>query len=130
MTSFVVSENADSMASLYAENARLYPADEPLVEGREAIRAKYVEWFGMGTAEFTHQRIGILVNGPVAIERMKWSMTISPNPGGPPFEPMTMVGKGVLVWQKMGDQWLIVDDIGNNDAPMMPPAAGTVGQGQ
>jgi ketosteroid isomerase-like protein len=124
MESFATSENADSLASLYAENARLYPSDEPLVEGREAIRAKYAQWFGMASAEFTHERMGILVNGPVAIERVKWSMTLTAKPGGPPMPPMTLVGKGVVVWQRIGDQWLILDDIGNNDAPMTPPAGG------
>jgi ketosteroid isomerase-like protein len=122
MMSFVASENADSLASLYAENARLYPQDEPIVEGREAIRAKYVSWFGMGTAEIDSERLGLTVNGPIAIERMKWTMTITAEPGGPPMEPLTMVGKGVVVWRKIGNQWLIMDDVGNNDAPMVPPA--------
>jgi ketosteroid isomerase-like protein len=124
MLSFVASENADSMASLYAENAKLYPADEPLVEGREAIRAKYVEWFGMGTAEFQNRRLGLTVNGPIAVERVTWSMKITGEPGGPVFE-MTNTGKSVVVWQKVGDQWLILDDIGNNDKPMVPLAGGS-----
>ena len=124
MMSFVASENADSMASLYTENARMYPADEPLVEGREAIRAKYVEWFGMGTAEFQSRRLGLTVNGPFAIERVAWSMKITGEPGGPAFE-MTGTGKSVVVWQKIGDQWLILDDIGNNDKPMAPPSGGS-----
>jgi ketosteroid isomerase-like protein len=124
MMSFVTSENADSMASMYAENARLYPSDEPLVEGREAIRAKYAEWFGMGTAEFQNRRLGLTVSGPFAIERNTWSMKITGEPGGPAFE-MTGTGKSVVVWQKIGDQWLILDDIGNNDKPMTPPAGGS-----
>jgi ketosteroid isomerase-like protein len=125
MQEFVAAENADSLAAMYAEDARLYPSDEPLVEGRDAIRAKYVEWFGMGTAEIDAERLGLVVSGPVAIERMKWSMTITANPGDPPMPPMTMVGKGVVVWRKIGDRWMIVDDIGNNDAPMTPPGGQT-----
>jgi ketosteroid isomerase-like protein len=125
MKGFVATENADSLAALYAEDARMYPQDEPIVVGRDAIRAKYIEWFGMGTADIRSERLGILVNGPVAVERMTWTMTITAEPGGPPMEPMTMIGKGVVVWRKIGDQWLIVDDIGNNDAPMAAPGSGS-----
>jgi hypothetical protein len=37
---------------------------------------------------------------------------------------MVSEGKGIVVWQKVGDQWLIVDDIGNSDAPMTTPGGG------
>jgi len=113
------------MASLYAENARLYPEAEPLVEGRDAIRAKYAEWFGMGTAEFQHRRLGLTVDGPLAIERVAWSMKITGEPGGPPMEPMEGTGKSVIVWRKVGDTWLIEDDIGNMDHPLAPPGGGS-----
>jgi ketosteroid isomerase-like protein len=121
MNSFVTTENADSMAAMYAPEGRLYPEGEPLVEGRDTIRAKYAEWFGMGTAQIETRRLGLTVNGTLAVERTAWTMTITGEPGGPPMEPMVSQGKSVIVWQKVGDQWLILDDIGNSDAPMMPP---------
>jgi ketosteroid isomerase-like protein len=121
MASFVPTESADSLASMYATDARLYPEGEPLVEGRDAIRAKYAEWFAMGTAQIETRRLGLTVNGTLAVERIAWTMTITAEPGAPPMEPMVSNGKGVIVWQRIGDQWLIVDDIGNSDAPMAPP---------
>jgi len=124
MMSFVPIENPDSIASLYASDGRLYPEAEPLVEGREAIRAKYAEWFGMGTAQIESRRLGLTVSGSIAVERTAWTMTITGEPGGPPMEPMVSQGKSVIVWQKVGDQWLILDDIGTSDAPMMPPGGG------
>jgi len=124
MLSFVTSENADSIAAVYAPDARLYPEAEPLVEGRDAIRAKYAEWFAMGAAQIETRRLGLTVNGTLAVDRTAWTMTITADPGAPPMEPMVIQGKGVVVWQKVGDQWLIVDDVGNSDAPMMPPAGG------
>jgi len=124
MMEFVASENADSIAALYAEDARLFPADEPLVVGRAAIRDKYAEWFGMGTAAFTNERIGLTVNGPLAVERLTWTMTLSAEPGGPAMAPMTIVGKNVTVWRRVAGRWMIIDDIGNNDAPMMMPGGG------
>jgi ketosteroid isomerase-like protein len=124
MQGFVTTENADSMAAMYVADGRLYPEAEPLVEGHDAIRAKYAEWFGMGTAQIESRRLGLTVSGSIAVERVAWTMTLTADPGGPPMEPMVIRGKGVIVWQKVGDQWLIVDDVGSSDAPMMPPGGG------
>lgn len=121
MTSFLATENADSMAALYAEDARMFPEAEPLVEGRAAIAAKYAEWFGMGSATMEWKRLGVTANGPLAVERGTYTMTITPEPGAADTTAMTLRGKSVIVWRKVGDQWLISDDIGNSDAPMPPP---------
>lgn len=118
MQSFVQSENADSLAALYAQDARMFPEAEPLVTGRDAIRAKYAEWFAMGTAEITSQRIGLTANGPLAVERATYTMVLRPEPGAADTTSVTIQGKSVIVWQKVDGQWLITDDIGNSDAPM------------
>lgn len=123
MATFVTSENADSLAALYTEDARMFPEAEPLVVGRDAIRAKYAEWFGMGTATIEWKRMGVTANGPLAVERVTYTMTLRPEPGVADTMSMTIQGKSVIVWRKMGDQWLMTDDIGNSDAPMMPPPA-------
>lgn len=126
MATFVQTENADSVAALYAEDARMFPQGEPMVQGRDAIRAKYAEWFGMGSAEFEWQRLGVTANGPLAVERGTYTMVIRPEPGAEDTTSMTDRGKSVVVWRKVGGRWLISDDIGNSDAPMptMAPPAG------
>jgi uncharacterized protein (TIGR02246 family) len=124
MLAFATSEDADSMASLYAEDARMYPQGEPVVEGREAIRAKYAEWFAMGSAQFDIRRHSITANGPIAIERGAYTMTIRPDPGAPAgMTAMTDTGKYVLVWKRVNGQWLIADDIANSD--QLPPGTGS-----
>lgn len=123
MQRFIAEEIPDSMAAMYAEDARMYPQGEPLVEGRDAIRAKYAEWFGMGSAEFEFQRIGLTANGPIAVERGTMTMHIMPDSGAPPgMTEMTESGKYVIVWKKVDGQWLIADDIANTDAMTPPPA--------
>jgi ketosteroid isomerase-like protein len=125
MQAFIASENVDSLASLYAEDALLYPQGEPLVEGREAIRAKYAEWFAMGNAAFENRRISVTANGPLAIERGRFTMTITPEPGDTTGMPaMTETGKYVVVWKNVNGTWLISDDIGTSDQMMAPPGAG------
>jgi ketosteroid isomerase-like protein len=123
MASFITSESADSMATLYADDARMFPEAEPLVEGREAIRAKYAEWFGMGSATVEWKRLALTANGPLAVERGTSTMTLRPEPGVADTTSMTLQGKFVIVWRKVGDQWLMSDDIGNSNAPMVPPPA-------
>jgi uncharacterized protein (TIGR02246 family) len=122
MNQFLAAENADSIAALYAEDARLYPQGQPMVVGRDAIRAQYADWFGMGSAQFENHRIGITANGPLAVERGTFTMTIMPEADAPPDTPtMTETGKYVAVWVKVDGQWLIGDDIGTSDRPASPP---------
>jgi ketosteroid isomerase-like protein len=126
MTRFTTDENPDSVAAMYAPDARMYPEGEPMVQGREAIRAKYAEWFSMGSGEFTTNRLGVTVNGPVGVERGTFTMHIMPDSGAPPeMTEMRANGKYVIVWRLVDGQWLISDDIMNMDAMPGAPAGGS-----
>jgi ketosteroid isomerase-like protein len=123
MARFTTEENPDSIAALYAPDARMFPQGEPMVQGREAIRAKYAEWFGMGSGEFTFNRLGVTVNGPIGVERGTFTMHIMPDSGAPPgMTEMRETGKYVIVWKLVDGQWLISDDIGNTDSMPGAPA--------
>ncbi|MBI4543306.1 MAG: DUF4440 domain-containing protein [Gemmatimonadetes bacterium] len=116
----------DSIANLYMENANLLPANEPMVVGREAIRAKFTQWFSWGTWTYTISIQAALANGPIGLERGTYSMSFAPGPNAPAgMTAMAETGKYLVHWHNMGGQWMIADDIGNSDRPMMPPPATT-----
>jgi hypothetical protein len=59
----------------------------------------------------------VAANGPIAIEAGTYKFTFTP-PGAP--APMTDTGKYLVHWHKVGDKWMLVDNIWNSDLPAMP----------
>jgi hypothetical protein len=62
----------------------------------------------------------VSANGPIAVERGNYSITLTP-PGA--TAPITDTGKYLVHWHKVGDKWMMVEDIWNSDLPAMmePP---------
>lgn len=124
MKRWVQTGQADSIAAVYADNARMYMANEPMIEGRANIRAKYAEFFGMGSWSWNVNTLGVVANGPLAVEWGTYTLAFTPGPNAPPMVaamPPADTGKFVVHWHKINGQWLIVDDIGNTSMPMAPP---------
>ena len=59
----------------------------------------------------------MVANGPLAIEAGTYKITFTP--AGAPA-PITDTGKYLVHWHKVGDKWMMVDDIWNSDLPAMP----------
>jgi ketosteroid isomerase-like protein len=116
--------HADSLASMYAENARMFFANEPIIEGRAAIQDKYAQFFQMGTWDWSPTVLGVVANGPLAVEWGTYTLGFTPAPNAPPevrAMPPADTGKYVVHWQRINGQWQIVNDIGNTSMPMAPP---------
>jgi ketosteroid isomerase-like protein len=105
----------DSVGALYAPNAVVMAPGMPAVSGRDNIVATMRTMpAGMNLALETQQ---VTANGPMAVERGAWTMTV---PGAEGAPPMVTRGKYLVHWHRIDGQWLLVDDIWNDDAP--PPA--------
>jgi len=104
----------DSLAAHYTEDGRVMAPNTPVASGRQAIAASMGM---MGGATLVLTTESVAANGPLAIERGTYSITLTP-PGA--TAQVTDTGKYLVHWRKVGDTWLKVDDIWNSDLPAMP----------
>jgi ketosteroid isomerase-like protein len=104
----------DSIATHYTEDGRVMAPNMPVASGRQAIAASMGM---MGGATLVLTAESVTANGPLAVERGTYSITLTP-PGL--TAPITDTGKFLVHWRKVGDRWLKVDDIWNSDLPAAP----------
>ena len=108
--------HADSVAVLYAENGRMMAPNMPVASGHTAIVAGMAGMAAMKPVLVLTTE-SVSASGPIAIEAGTYKFTFTP-PGAP--APMTDTGKYLVHWHKVGDKWMMVDDIWNSDLPAMP----------
>jgi uncharacterized protein (TIGR02246 family) len=113
------SGHADSLASFYAPDAHLMPANLPVVVGQAAIEAAFSQALA-SKGQLTLVTESITASGDLAVERGTYEETYTP-PGS--STPVTDKGKYLAHWQRIGGKWLMVDDIANSDLPATPPPA-------
>jgi ketosteroid isomerase-like protein len=114
---FVTHFNAgqgDSVAAHYTEDGRVMAPNMPVASGRQAIAAS-MGMMGGATLALTTESVD--ANGSLAVERGTYKITLTP-PGAP--GPITDTGKYLVHWRKVGDNWMMVDDIWNSDLPATP----------
>ena len=115
----VNAEHYDSAAMVYAEDARALPPNMVADVGRAAITKSLAGMAGMKVT-MSFSTSSLAVSGPLAIESGTYNITMTP-PGAP--GPVTETGKYMSHWHKMGDKWMIVENIWNSDLPAQPMAA-------
>lgn len=109
----------DSVAAHYTEDGRVMAPNMAVAAGRQAIAASMGMMAGARLVLTTE---AVAANGPLAVERGTYQITLTP-PGA--TAPITDTGKYLVHWRKVGDNWMMVDDIWNSDVaamPMGPPA--------
>ena len=116
MAAHMNAERFDSAAMVYADDARGMPPNMVADVGRAAILKSLQGMAGM-KATISFATTNVAVNGPLAVETGTYSFTFTP-PGAP--APVTDTGKYMAHWHKMGDRWMIVENIWNSDLPAMP----------
>ena len=72
-------------------------------------------WFNAATLVLTTESVD--ANGSLAVERGTYKITLTP-PGA--TAPITDTGKYLVHWRKVGDNWMMANDIWNSDLPAMP----------
>jgi ketosteroid isomerase-like protein len=100
----MAARDADRIAAMFAEGAALHVANMPPVEGREAIHRFYARMFGfLSEANATPETLVISAGGDMA-----YGTGTTFNEFRRPEGPVSYTGKYALIWEKLGDTWLVV----------------------
>jgi uncharacterized protein (TIGR02246 family) len=100
--------DADLLASIYTENARLLPPDSEMLTGRNAIKDFWRGAMDIGIKEATLETVEFEDGQNIVSEIGKYTLTIE-NEG----ERAESSGKYVVVWKKEGEDWKMHIDIWN-----------------
>jgi uncharacterized protein (TIGR02246 family) len=96
------------IASLYTEDATAFPPGAAMVKGREAIGAMW-KGFAEQVTDPKLTTLDVKSLGPSAAREIG---TFSLKTKG--ATPQEVVGKYVVVWEKVGDDWKLAADIWND----------------
>ncbi|MGD8867258.1 MAG: DUF4440 domain-containing protein [Gemmatimonadales bacterium] len=102
----------DSVASLFAVDARqLGPNTDPL-EGRAAIREFWEQAAGLGTWTFELVTREVTAYGPIAVERGAYRLSFEPGTEAlPGMTASADTGSYMVQWRHEDGRWVIVNDI-------------------
>jgi uncharacterized protein (TIGR02246 family) len=112
-TPIMLSANWDGMASLLTEDVVCLPPEQPIVQGKKAVRA-WMDSFPP-VRVFTCKAEHIEGRGDLAAARGAFEWTIEPTPGN----RIPMKGKWISTFRKQSDgRWLVATDTWNTDHPL------------
>lgn len=112
-------QDIDAALAFWAPDAVAQPAGAPQVQGHEALRALYGQFFGTGLLkefEGTTSHLAVSHGGDLAYEFGVNRMVFT----GPEGDLLDM-GKYLAVWQKIEGEWFIVALSFTSDAPAPAP---------
>jgi len=109
----VTAKDWDTYVGYYADDAVRMPPDQPMIQGKAAIRAMAEALPAVTNLTLAVQRID--GQGDLAYARGSYTFDV-----GPAEDQLTsMVGKWQAIYERQADgSWLCVSDIWNTDAPM------------
>jgi len=114
-------KDTETALTFWAGDAIYQPANGPMVQGTEALRAAYTGFFSeeVGLAEFegTTTAVHVAPSGDVA-----WEHGVNRMVFNSPEGPMTDLGKYLGVWEKRAGAWKIVALATSSDAPAPVPS--------
>lgn len=109
------SGDIDSIAALYAEDARLLPPNAEMAQGLDAVRAAFGEMIDAGLTG-SLDTTEAMVAGDLGYRVGTYSLQA-------PDGSLVDRGKYIEVWRKIGGDWKISADIWNSSLPV-PGTAG------
>ena len=115
------SGNADSMATVYADDVIVMPNHDAAVNGIAAVRAYYTASFGQVALTGRRTSSPVEVSGDLAVDHFTGDLTVAfKRPGA---KPMTEAMKGIHVYRRQADgNWKIAKVIWNGDQRLDAPA--------
>ena len=108
--------DVEKILAFYAEGAFFLPANAPIAQGKEAIRATLTkQFFGPGVSlTWKPTTAQVSESADLGYTIGTYQRTINDAKGN----PVTTVGKYLTAWRKQADgQWKVVADCFNSDAP-------------
>ena len=112
--------HTDIVAGYYTDDATIMAPNMPAEKGTEGAKKVIGEFVAM-KAQLTLTPVAAWANGPIGVDQGTYSVTFTP-PGA--TAPVTDKGKYLASYRKVGDKWLMANDIWNSDMPAMPMPAG------
>ena len=112
--SFVNAGQADSVAALYMEGGIAMPPHMPMATGRADIARAIGQITSAGKFDLSITGTSLMVNGPLAVERGRFRVTITP-PKGP---AITDSGKYLAHMHWVNGAWMIAENVWNSDLPL------------
>ncbi len=109
-------KDAERWASVYADDARVFPPNALLVTGKEAIRKLFAELFASPGFEIDWEvtRVEVSRAGDLGYVVGTHKVTVNDAEGN----PVTDRGKWIAIWKKQADgTWKCIEDIWNSDRP-------------
>jgi len=118
---FIAAAQADSAASIYAEDAVLYGRNMPAIRGRSAIATLWRTYLPTGSFGYNLTTYSVEASGPLAIETGRTILTFTPGPKAPRGTKASVdTFVYVTTWRKDAGRWLISNDIGTGDKSAPP----------
>ena len=104
-----------AVAALYTDDAVVLPPNAELVRGRQAIKGLFDGMMQqMGIPQLTLRTIQVDEIGETANEVGEYTLKFQPAGA----EPVTDIGKYVVIWRRQGDDWKLHIDIWNTNSPL------------
>jgi len=99
----------EGLMALYTDSPTVALHGQPLLEGRQAVRAFFAPAMGRAEVDFTIAVEAIEVHGDVAHLMSKYWLEARPHDGGEPYRD---AGRSLLIYRRAADgRWLIHVDI-------------------
>ena len=112
-----VAQDTEAALAFWAEDAIAQPAGAPQVQGHDALRALYGEFFGpLKEFESTTSHREVSQGGDLAYEYGVNRMVLA----GPDGDVLD-VGKYLAVWKKIDGEWFVIALSFTSDAPAPLP---------
>ena len=103
--------DAKKVAALYAEDAVAMPPNRPMVKGRAAIEADLQQDFKGGVTNLKLMPFDSAIIGDRGYEAGTSTVTVNGKP---------IAGKYVVIYKRVGKEWLIAYDSFSGDQPPPP----------
>ena len=110
----VKAKDAGGIAQLYAEDGAVMPPNAPISKGHAAIEQTWASMMRTPGFDLTFvpEEITVSSSGDLALDRGTYRLAF--DSAG---KSQTDIGKYVVVWRKVGNDWKAAADIFNSDAP-------------
>ena len=101
--------DADAMAALYTQDAKLMPPNGDFIEGNAAVGAFWGSMFDAGFDGLTIETLEVYGNGNNVAEVGLWTLTLN----GEEVDN----GKFIVIWKKLQGKWYVHRDCFNSNNP-------------
>ncbi|HEX8942507.1 MAG TPA: nuclear transport factor 2 family protein [Gemmatimonadaceae bacterium] len=107
----------DSLLALMADDVVIMPPNEPVLNGKAAVRSWYEQFVKqMRTSSLTITNREVLIGGDYATEVARFEWRLLPVAGGP---PMVDRGSYMQVWHRGSDaRWAFSREVWNSTTPL------------